>query len=324
MEYEYILLGAAIVMSGYYSGLEMGVYCLNKVRLQHRTDRGWRTARIMTRHLKNPQMLICTILVGNNIVNFIAAGLFTDVLERKTSFERPEFIATIILSPFLLVFAEYTPKNLFRQKSDSLLYSLAPTLDISRKLFYPIVILLKLISKVVFLFFKKQASDDYTFLSPRRLMYFFSEGAEEGSLSGYQNLMTRNILRLGRVRVKRVMIHLKDITSIPYNIDIEKLPVIISKKPYSRLPIYNGQKDNIVGIINLLEFLSSYKPGLNINRFTGKVIYLDQNMPVDDALFTLQKSKQRMGIVVDAKKRAMGIVTIKDLVEEIVGELAVW
>lgn len=311
-------------MSGYYSGLEMGIYCLNRVRLQNRIDRGWRTARIISRHLKNPQSLICTLLVGNNVVNFAASALFTGILERNTSLAQAELFATIILSPILLILAEVTPKNLFRKRSDSLLYSLAPTIDISHKLFYPLTILLRLINKAPSIFFKKSRSDDYTFLNPKMLMYLFSEGNEEGSLSRYQNLMTRNILRLGRVQVRRVMIQLKEVVSIPYDIDAQKLSDLIRNKPFSRLPVYQGTKSNITGVINLLEFLSSYKEGHDIKNFVGTATYLDQYTPVDEALFALQKSRQRMGIVVDKNKHAVGIATIKDLVEEIVGELTVW
>jgi Mg2+/Co2+ transporter CorB len=155
---DYILLVVLILMSGYYSGLEMGIYCLNRVRLQHRTSRGWRTAKIIGRHLKDPPSLICTLLVGNNIVNFAVAALFTGILEKMTSLAHAELFATIILSPILLIFGEVTPKNLFLKKSDSLFYSLAPTIDISRKLFYPIVILLRLVSKAPLIFFEKSRS----------------------------------------------------------------------------------------------------------------------------------------------------------------------
>ena len=321
---DYLLFGICILMSGYYSGMEMGIYCLNRVRLQHRINRGWKTAKIINNHLKKPQTLICTILVGNNLVNFAASALFTEILVKRTSLIPAELFATIILSPILLVFAEVTPKNLFRQKSDSLLYSIAPTLGISQKLFFPIVIFLKLICKLPFIFSKKSRSEDYTFLNPRRLMFFFSEGTEDGSVSKYQNLMTRNILRLGRVPVKRVMIHLKDIVLIPHDIQTSKLADFIRNKPFSRLPVYKDRKNNIIGVINLLEFLSSYEKGSNIKDFINNATYLDEYLPVDEALFSLQKSRQRMGIVIDRYKRTVGIVTIKDLVEEIVGELAVW
>lgn len=306
--------------------MEMGIYCLNRVRLQHRLDRGWATARIIDRHLKRPQSLICTILVGNNVANFIIAAIFTSILERRASVEQSELLATIILPPILLVLAEVAPKNLFRQKSDSLLYTLSPTLDISHKLFYPLVILLRFISKAPFIFFKKPPNEDYTFLNPRRLIYYFSEGAEEGALSRYQNLMTRNILRLDRLPVRRVMISLKDVVAVPHNIMTSKLEVLIRNRPFSRLPVFHGKRDNIVGVITLLEFLSAYNENSDndIAPFINAPTYLDEHLPVDEALFTLQKSRQRMGIVINKNNRALGIVTIKDLVEEIVGELAVW
>lgn len=321
---DYLLLAICIFMSAYYSGIEMGIYCLNRVRLKHRLDRGWKTARILNRHLEKPQSIICSILIGNNIVNFVTAAVFTSILEKTTSFMHAELLATLCLSPVLLVFAEVTPKNLFRQKADSLLYTLAPTLDISHKLFYPISVILRLASKIPFLFFKASNNDNDTFFTPRKLMYFFSEGAQDGSLSRYQNIMTRNILRLDRISVRRVMIPSKDVVSIPYDIDMDKLTDMIRNNPFSRLPVYHKRKLNVVGVINLLEFLSSYEHGDKIEKFVNPVTHIIHSSSVDDALFKLQHAKQRMGLVIDSNKNALGIVTIKDLVEEIVGELAVW
>lgn len=321
---EYLLLGTFVLLSFYYSGIEMGIYCLNRVRLQNRIDRGWRTAMIIDRLLKDPQSLICTILVGNNIANFMASVFFTEILERSTSLVRAEFFAAIILAPILLIFAEVTPKNLFFQKTDHIFYKLAPTIDFFYKLFYPIVCLLRVISKLPLIFFRDAKVDGKTFLSPKRLAYFFSEGVSEGTLSPYQNLITRNILKLGRVKVKSVMIPLDKSSLIPYNADIQEQASLIRSKPFSRLPVYKGIKSNIVGIINSLEFLSADETERMAENFIRTAIYLDQNLPVDDALFKLQQAKQRMGIVVDRYNMALGIVTIKDMVEEIVGELAAW
>lgn len=312
------------MLSFYYSGIEMGIYCLNRVRLQNRIDRGWRTARIIDRLLKNPQSLICTILVGNNIANYMAAAFFTDILVRSTSLMSAEFFATIILAPILLIFSEVTPKNLFLQKTDRLFYKLAPTIDFFYKLFYPIVILLMLISKLPLIFFRNAKTEGKTLLNPKGLAYFFSESASDGTLSPYQNVITRNILRLGRLKVRSVMVPLERASVIPYNADIQEQTSLIRSNPFSRLPVYKGIKNNIVGIINSLEFLSVEETERMTKDFIRAPIYLDQNLPVDDALFKLQQSKQRMGIVVDKYNTALGIVTIKDLVEEIVGELAVW
>lgn len=304
--------------------MEMGIYCLNRVRLKHRENRGWRSAAVINRHLKNPQTLICTLLVGNNIANFMVSALFTDLLESKTSLMHTEFFATIIMTPILLVFAEITPKNLFRQKADRLLYKLAHTLYFSYILFYPLVILLKLISKIMFISSSNHGHDSNTFYSPRRLIYFFSESAQEGSVSHYQNLMTRNILRLDRVSVKRVMIQLKNVVSVPHNMDVKELNNLIKNKPYSRLPVYRQSLHQIIGIVNLLEYLGSQESRDDINTFVRPATFLNQNLAVDEALFILQQSRQRIGIVIDSSNRALGIVTIKDLVEEIVGELTVW
>ena len=120
---DYILLAIFILLSGYYSGLEMGIYCLNRVRLQHRVDRGWRTARILVRHLKKPQVLLCTILVGNNIVNFVASAVFTRLLENRTALVQTELFTTIILSPILAgLCRSYTQESISSKIRQASLY----------------------------------------------------------------------------------------------------------------------------------------------------------------------------------------------------------
>ncbi|MBI2559517.1 MAG: CBS domain-containing protein [Planctomycetes bacterium] len=140
----------------------------------------------------------------------------------------------------------------------------------------------------------------------------------------YQNLMAKNIMNLGQVPLRNVMIPLKDVALIPSTISGQCLTNIARTRKFSRLPVYENYESNIIGILNLFDFLSTNGSKPDIRGIIRGAAYLDSNMPIDDALLKLQQSKQHMGIVIDQDKKAVGIVTIKDLVEEIVGELVVW
>ncbi len=320
----YLLVGLFILFSFFYSGAETGVYCINRIRLRYKANRGLWAAKTIYRLLEDSQALVCTILVGNNIVNYIATAFFIVALENTFSPHKAELLTTLILTPFILVFGELLPKSIFQERANSLLFRLAPILDVSSYIFKPAVVLLAKVNRIPQLFFKDVGRTRNPFFSPQRLGYFLSEGTEEGVVTPYQNLMARNIMNLGQMALKSVMIPLKDVALIPVTISGPCLTNIARSRKFSRFPVYENQESNIIGIINLFDFLSTNGSRPDVRGIIRGAAYLDSNMPIDDALLKLQQSKQHMGIVIDQNKKAVGIVTIKDLVEEIVGELAVW
>lgn len=320
----YVIAGMFIMFSFLYAGAETGVYCINSVRLRYNANRGVWAAKTIYRLLEDSQALVCTILVANNIVNYAATVFFIVALENTFSPHKAELLATLILTPFILVFGELLPKIIFQERANTLLLRLAPILDVSAYIFKPVVVLLTKVNKIPQFFLRDTGMTRNPFFSPQRLGYFFSEGAEEGVVTPYQNLMAKNIMKLGRETLRNVMIPLNDVTLTSAAISSTHLANIARSKKFSRLPVYEGQKSNIIGIINIFDFLSANDSRPDIRGFIRGAAHLDSNMPIDDALLKLQQFKQNMGIVIDQHRKAVGIVTIKDLVEEIVGELAVW
>jgi CBS domain containing-hemolysin-like protein len=320
---EIYLLIIFILLSSYFSGIEIAVYCINRVRLQYRVERGGRRAKIVKRLLDDPQALICTILIGNNIVNYLAAATFTGMISSSYPKANPELIATLILAPIMLVFAEAVPKGICQRKADTFLYTASPSVRFFSQLFYPLVYILKGVNKIPQMLFKGLRRKAPVF-TPYRLGFFISEGAEEGIISGYQDTMAKNIMELERIPIKNIMIPLKKAALVSYDGNADLINAMAKRVRFSRIPVYKGAKNDIVGIINLFDFLSTGTEKSKVNDFLKVAEYLEAETPTDDALIKMQKAKQRMAIVVDKDNKAIGIVTIKDLVEEIVGELMVW
>lgn len=320
---DYYLLVLFVLLSSYFSGIEIAVYCINRVRLQYRLDRGMRRAKIVKRLLDDPQALICTILIGNNVVNYLASATFTNITSSTITKIHPELIATLILAPIMLVFAEIVPKDICQRKADTFLYAASPSIKFFSYLFYPLVFALKEVSKIPQLFFKNLRRRAMVF-TPYRLGFFIREGVEEGIISGYQDTMARNIMELERIPIKNVMIPLKKATLVSYNGSSYLIKALAKRVRFSRIPVFKDTKDNIIGIINLFDFLSIGTEKSKVCDFLKDTEYLQSETPTDDALVKMQKAKQRMAIVVNKDNRAVGIVTIKDLVEEIVGELIAW
>lgn len=320
---EYYLLILFILLSSYFSGIEIAIYCINRVRLQYKVDRGIRSAKIIKKLLEDPQALICTILIGNNIVNYLAAATFTNIMSKNIPQANPELVATLILAPIMLVFAEVMPKNICQRRADTFLYTASPSVKFFLQLFLPLVYVLKGANKIPQLFFKNVSKRTPIF-TPYKLGFFIREGVEEGIISGYQDMMARNIMKLGSIPIKKIMIPLKKTTLVSYNASADQIIGYAKNTKFSRFPVYKGSRSNIVGVINLFDFLSISTEKSTISDFLKDTERLNSETLIDDALVRMQKTKQRIAIVTNKDNESIGIITIKDLVEEIVGELTAW
>jgi putative hemolysin len=320
---EYYLLIIFILSSAYFSGIEIAVYCVNHVRLQYKVDRGDRSAKIIKKLLNDPQALICTILIGNNIVNYLASAIFTNIISKKVSYANPGLTATLILAPIMLIFAEVMPKDICQRNADKFLYPASPGIRFFSHIFSPLVYVLKGVNKIP-QFFLKNANKRTAIFTPYRLGFFIREGAKEGVISGYQDMMTRNIMRLGSIPIRKIMIPLNKATVVSSEVNVEQMKVLAKNVRFSRIPVFKGPRSNIVGVINVFDFLSVCTEESKISDFLKETEHIGADTLIDDALVRMQKTKQRMAIVVDKNNKPIGIVTIKDLVEEIVGELMEW
>lgn len=317
----YVLLILAFILTeGYYSGSETGAYCLNKIRMRFKAGEGTRRAVVLQRLLADPQGLICTTLIGTNLSVYLSTALLTSRLELM-HVPTAEVVSTLCLAPLLMVFAETIPKSIFQARANVLMYTLAPSLAFFRRLFAPGVWVLK---KITGRFAPAASQQERAGLfTSGRLTFFLDQGAHEGILSSYQRAMAGNVMKLGKTPVEKAMIRLSQAVLIPKSAGSEEFAKVASENRFSRIPVYEESPERIVGVINLLDFFCA-EAGETLENLMRPVVAIPADKAIDDALLLLQQASSPMGIVVDEKGAAVGIVTIKDLVEEIVGELEVW
>ena len=172
--------------------------------------------------------------------------------------------------------------------------------------------------------FLKNVSKRTAIFTPYRLGFFIREGVEEGIISSYQDMMARNIMKLGSIPIKKIMIPLKRTAMVSHDTSAKQIKVFAKNVRFSRIPVFKGSKSNIIGVINLFDFLSVGTEKSTISDFLKDTECLNAETLIDDALVRMQKMKQRIAIVTNKDNESIGIVTIKDLVEEIVGELMAW
>ena len=327
---EVLLLIGCIValgLSAFFSGTETGVYCLNHVRLHLRCSQNDRRALRLTELMRNPRELLITTLVGTNIADYLATVCFTAfLLHLALPEEYAEVAATLILTPMILVFGGVVPKDWFQREADKLMYPLSEALTGCHRMvrWTGLMFLLDRLSKFLIRRIDPSGVTEETDLLPRaRIRRLLSEGAASGGLSEYQRTTLERVMNLSRVRLANVMIPLQRAATVPIEISRAELLRITRMAHFSRLPVYRGASHNVIGFVNVYDVLTDReeKP---IKDYIQPVAKLLATETVPKALLKMQKDRQVMGIVVNQSGRSLGLFTMKDLVEEIVGDLEAW
>jgi CBS domain containing-hemolysin-like protein len=322
-----VLAILCVLVSAFYSGSETGIYCLNRIRLRLRAEAGHRPARLLQGLLADEQGVVVSTLMGTNLCNYLAtvcvAHLFTSYysLEVKT-----EVYTTLTVAPALFVFGEVLPKYLFQRHADRLTLAVAGPLTFSHLVYRAVglVWVLKRLAAAVVRRLHGPAAAAGELLHPRQEMVsLLREGVGEGLLSEQQSQTLERVLRLEDMRVEDVMIPRARVAGVELAAGRRQFLELIARHHYSRMPVYRVDPQQVVGILNVYDVLQDLDEA-PMARWVRPVLRVRPDEPVMKCLFQMQHAHQPMAVVAVGDGRALGIVTMKDLVEELVGELAVW
>ena len=318
-----LIITSCILLAGYYAGTETGFYRLNRVRLRFRLKEGSESAKHLDEMVAKPDEFIITTLVGNNLCVFLATLVCTQLYELGGHYEDASRLATLTLVGPIFIFGEVLQKEVFRRAADTLMYRATKMLKLSMKVLSPVVVLLKQVQRFWGIFMRGPGAGRELQVGRHRLYHFFSESADEGTLSDYQKTMAANIMRLENLRIEKVMIPFGDAASIRLSQTLDEFREIVRKSPYTRFPV-SSPHGRLLGIVNVFEVLSHSAGPFQIAQYLREPTELDRETSVIKALNRLKHSGQPMGFVTEDHEKVVGIVTVKDLVEEIVGELGEW
>jgi CBS domain containing-hemolysin-like protein len=322
-----VLFFLLLALAGFFSGVETGIYVLDPVRYHLRVRERNRSALYIDWLFRDRSKLIIMLLVGTNLSVFLAAMMATNLVRRHfpdESIAYQAIITTLITAPFVLVLAEIVPKNLYRRKTDTLVYNSSRMVVLFYLLFYPAVALLSGITYLLNRILGTPPAVREGFLSRGALEHHILESAESGSITKDQQEMVQKILKLSEKSVVESMIPLEQVTMIPQSADAEHIRAVAAKKRFTRLPVYSGSRENIIGVVNIFDVLAGGGLGGSAVFWLRTVPTVSHSLRIDEALVILQTNKQPLGVVVGARNEAIGIVTVKDLLEEITGEIYVW
>lgn len=313
-----------LLCSAFFSSSETGMLSLNRYRLRHQAKEGHRGATRASTLLERPDRLLGTILVGNNFVNILASSIAT-VLAIKLWGEAGIAIATIGLTITLLIFGEITPKTLAALRPEAVAYPVSLPLLLLQKVLYPLVALLNWISngllRLLGVDLSNKGNDS---LSTEELRSVVHESGSDMPMNRQSMLL--GILDLERVTVDDIMIPRNEVAGIDLEDDLETIVTQLRTTPHTRLPVYRKDINRIEGIVHMRQIARL----LSHDQLTRESLldacsepyFIPENTPLSTQLVNFQKQKRRIGIVVDEYGDVLGIVTLEDILEEIVGEFS--
>ena len=318
------MLLAGMILSFLYSGLETGCYVVNKIRLDLRADSGNRPARRLLSIHHRPGRALIVLLVGNNIANYLAsAGMVVILIQH--GWLHADWYSVAILTPVIFIFCELLPKNLFHRYSEMLVYTFSGFMEVSRRIFSALG-LVGLIRGGMWLVMKlagrRLGPTETPLLHSRYVTGILAEGRAGGALTHTQSDIAERIVNISRVQMRDVMIRIEDAVLIEESSPIEYARELLRLHGHPRLGVYSGRPDNIVGVLNAYDVLLDDRT--DISTCITPSLKLGENLGIIEALVQLQQRREVMGFVISSSGEYVGLVTIKDLVEEIVGELKEW
>jgi CBS domain containing-hemolysin-like protein len=305
-----------IAVDGLFAGAETGFYSVNRLRLRSRVQARWHGAPVLQKLLEQPAATMMTTLVWTNIAMYAATALTTEALSGR---RHAELYATLILTPIFFIFAEMIPKDLFRRRADSLMYLLAGPMDVFRVITKPVTAGLRAL--VLVLTGGTSGRRRGIMFSRTALTEWIAEGRREGVLSDYQHALTANVMELLNKRVLPAMIPLDQAKMVPAELTGDDLRRALREAAHSRVPVFRGSRKNVVGILHAVDSICAVDDNPTAEQLARPALEVRPRDGIHAVLVALQRERQQMALVVNRDGQPSGIVTVKDLVEEIVGEL---
>lgn len=318
-----VLLCLLLCLSAFFSASETALMSLSKIRIVHLFESGVKVAGVITRLRENPSKLLGTILVGNNAVNIAATSIGT-VLAIEYFGDAGVGIATGIMTVLVLIFGEITPKTLAAQNSEKVSLIVARPISFLTYLLSPIVFFFTKIAGLFTRLLGGKSNANLPTITEDELKTMVNLSEEEGVIKGHEKTMICNVFDFDDQLIKDVMIQRTDIVAINMNATYDEIMNLIKTEQYSRYPIYNKRIDNIVGILNVKElvFYRNSEEVFDIKKFMKKPYYTFEYLKTSELFHEMKKRRTHMAVVIDEYGGTAGIITIEDLLEEIVGDIS--
>lgn len=313
-----IALAVLILMSGYFSATETAFLSCNKTRLRTMAEKGNKRAALVNRLNENYDRLLSTILIGNNIVNLTAASIGTVLFVRLYG-DIGATVSTAVMTVLVLIFGEITPKNVAKDCPEKFAMFSAPIIRVLIWIFTPLNFLFglwkKLVSKVL-----RLESDSK--MSQEELLMLVDEVREGGTIDSEEGDLLKNAIEFNDMRAEDILTHRVDLEAVDIESTKEEIAEVFTQSKFARLPVYEDSIDNIIGILNMKDFYDGTGiTAKSIRDIMTKPLFVLKSEKIDELLKLLQETKSQMAVILDEYGGTLGIVTLEDILEELVGEI---
>jgi len=311
-------------LKGFFSGSEIAIVNSDKIKVRHQAKTGDRSAGLLLKMFRTPDVVLGTTLVGTNLATVTISTLGAIICLHMLG-EAGDLVSVLILTPFLLIFGEIVPKSIFQQKADTIVGYIIHPLRFFSYAFYPVIFVFSRIARFAARLVGGKSSRQGPFITREelRVLLDISNPTSEGSPLDRQSI--RRVIRFGDTTVGQTMIPLADVIGFNEIRSIGDAVQTVLKHGYNRLPVYRSNITNVKGVLTL-ETWDLLDPSIeerSTSDFTRPPLYLSPQQTIDQTLPLLQAREDHMGIVVDEFGSAIGILTMEDVFEEVVGDIDV-
>ena len=327
---QLIIVLCLLLMSAFFSSAETALTTVNKMKIKALTEEGHKNAKTVEKLIENPSKLLSAILIGNNIVNLTASSLTTTLMTnicKNIGMEEQASliigIGTGVLTVLILIFGEITPKTLATIYSTNISLAYGSIIYFLTQFLTPVIFIVNKLSTCFLAIFKIDPNAKGETMTESELRTIVEVSHEEGVIESEERKMITNVVDFGDSVAKDVMIPRIDMSFVKETSTYDELVVAFDKDKYSRLPVYNETKDNVIGIVNLKDvfFYQGKKEDFSISKIMRKPYFTYEFKKTSELLIEMRKDSIALAIVLDEYGATAGLITLEDLLEEIVGEI---
>lgn len=318
---QLIILLILLLLSGFFSSAETALTTVNKIRLRYLAEEGNKRAATTLKITENSGKMLSAILIGNNIVNLSASALTTSLAYNLGG--PAVAIASVVLTVLILLFGEITPKTLATIHSEKLALLYAPVIDIFMKVMTPVIFVINSLSNLVMLILRIDPNAKMNTMTENELRTIVDVSHEDGVIESEEKEMIYNVFDLGDAKAKDVMVPRVNVTFADIDSSYAELIALFREDKFTRLPVYAESKDNVVGTINMKDLLlfDNNQKDFHVKDILREAYFTYEYKNISELLVEMRTASFNIAIVLDEYGETAGLITLEDILEEIVGEI---
>ena len=309
-----------IILQAFFSGSEMVILSSNRIKLQKNISKGSKGSSIALDMINNPKWFLATTSTGTNmcviIASVVAAVFFNSVFKTYAG-----AVTIITVSPFLLMFGEIIPRTIARKKATELAPVIARPLWVASKIIYPVTFMVYVISNFFYRSVGKENLEDLSFVTEKELELVLDSTGKASDLKTKEKEFILRVFHLVKSDVADVMVPLVNVSAISQDASVKDAARMINRTGYSRLLVFQDRVDNLIGIVHAFDLIDINGKDLKIRKIVRNVPFVSELQRAEEVLISLQKNRDSIAVVVDEYGGCVGIITIEDILEEVVGEI---